>query len=100
MPTDHDSIIGVEIVYFSIALVHKIHTLVQTPTPSPSHIHSMANRMQKRMSSNLYSTCQVQLAITSVWKVQFQHFQHFSVANNASFQMVCSTQKHVSTQNA
>ena len=38
------------------------------------------------------STFHVRLAITSVWKVQFQHFQHFSVANNELFHTVCSTQ--------
>ena len=39
-------------------------------------------------------------AITSVWKVHFKQFEHFSVANSDLFQMVCSTQKIVSAQNS
>ena len=38
------------------------------------------------------------LAITSIWKVQFQEFKHFSVACNELFHMVRLTQKYFSTQ--
>ena len=48
----------------------------------------------------MYTTCKVQLAITSVRKVRFQLFKHFSVANNELVQMMCSTQKLFFTQNA
>ena len=41
------------------------------------------------------STFQVWSAITSVWKVQFQLFELFSVVNNELFQMICSTQKNI-----
>ena len=40
------------------------------------------------------------LAITLVWKVQIQQFEHFSVANNELFHMVCSTHQLFSTQNS
>ena len=66
----------------------------------------IANWMWNSMSSDLYNqrqstytTCQVWLAVTSVWKVHFQQFEHYSVANSKLFQMVCSKQKFVSTQN-
>ena len=36
---------------------------------------------------------QIRLAITSIWKVQFQQFIHFSVAYKELFHMICSTQK-------
>ena len=40
----------------------------------------------------------MQLAITSVWKVQFLQSKHFSVANNELFHKVCLTQKKLPTQ--
>ena len=36
---------------------------------------------------------QIRPAITSIWKVQFQQFIHFSVAYKELFHMICSTQK-------
>ena len=37
----------------------------------------------------LHSSCmQKKSQITSVWKVQFQHLEHFPVANNELFHMV------------
>ena len=41
----------------------------------------------------IYANFQVRLAITSVWKAQFQPFGTFLIANNEHFRMVCSTQK-------
>ena len=38
------------------------------------------------------------LAITSVWKVRFQQFKHFSVACDELFHMVRLTQKCFPTQ--
>ena len=40
----------------------------------------------------------IESAISSVWKVQFQQFKHFSVAYNELFHMVCLTQNCFSTQ--
>ena len=40
----------------------------------------------------------IQLVITSVWKVQFQHLKHFSVANNDLFHMVHLIEKYFSNQ--
>ena len=51
------------------------------------------NVMVRVRSNDLYTTLQVQLAITSVWKVQFQLFQHFSVAYTEHFHMICSILK-------
>ena len=45
-----------------------------------------------------YTNVQIQLAITSVWKVQFQEFDHFSVVCNELFHIVHLTQKCFSTQ--
>ena len=39
------------------------------------------------------------LAITLVWKVQFQQFKHFSIACSKLFLMVHLNQKCFSTQN-
>ena len=36
---------------------------------------------------------QVRLAITSVWKVRFQQFKHFPVANNELLHIICLNQK-------
>ena len=41
---------------------------------------------------------QVRLAITSVWKLQFQQFKHFSVACNRLLHMAHLNQKCFSTQ--
>ena len=41
----------------------------------------------------------IAIAITSVWKVQFQQFKHFSVACNELFHMVHLTQKMFSYSN-
>ena len=41
---------------------------------------------------------QVRLTITSVWKVQFQQFKHFSVACSELFHMARLNQKCFSTQ--
>ena len=64
-----------------------------------SDLSNYGNRVRNRMSNNSYTTVQVQLAITSIWKVQCQQFEHFSVANNELFHMVWSTQKLIYTQN-
>ena len=37
-------------------------------------------------------------AISSIWKVRFQQFKHFSIADNELYHMVHSTQKYFSTQ--
>ena len=47
----------------------------------------MADLIRDSIPSDLYASS-VWLAITSVWKVQFQRFKHFSVAYNELFHMV------------
>ena len=64
------------------------------------NLHTALNKMMgNRKHCNLYKTFQVQSAIPSVWKVQFQQFERFSVANIELFHVVCSTRKFCFTQN-
>ena len=59
----------------------------------------MANRTVKLCTcKSVGFQFHIRLAITSVWKVKFQQFKHFSVANNEFFHMVHLTQNYFSTQ--
>ena len=58
----------------------------------------------RSLSCDLYlyifaCTFHVRQAMNSVWKVQFLQIEHFSLACNEFFHMVCSIQKSFSTQN-
>ena len=48
----------------------------------------LVSRRKSHADDKLSGLFKSQLAITSVWKVYFQHFKHLSVANNEPFHMV------------
>ena len=58
-------------------------------------VSALNKMMGNRKPCNLYKTFRVQSAIPSVWKVQFQQFERFSLANIELFHVVCSTRNFV-----
>ena len=60
---------------------------------SSTHLEHRHHHLDQDYKSVGVGDNNIQFVITSVWKVQFQQFKYFSLANNELFHMVHLTQK-------